>query len=79
MSRDILYMGKMYPILENTLRDSTDQLFEIPFTLAEPKNGNADMALIYVRMTGVLRNRGYKLIDIRWGTRTVVVSKLSQY
>lgn len=76
MSRDILYMGKMYPILENTLRDSTDQLFEIPFTLADSVDGNSGMALIYVRMTGVLRNRGYKLIDIRWGTRTVIVSKI---
>lgn len=76
MSRDILYMGKMYPILNNTPQSSTDQLFEIPFTLADSVDGNAGMALIYVRMTGVLKNRGYKLIDIRWGTRTVVVSKM---
>ena len=68
-------MDKMYPILRNTPQDNISQFYEIPFTLSEPVRGNASMSEIYHRMTKVLYNRGYVLIDIRWGINVVLVRK----
>ena len=78
MSKDILHMDKIFATHVDSSHESRNvgQLYEIPYTMGTPLNGNAGMSEIYVRMTNVLEQRGYRLHYIRWGVKTAVVSKL---
>jgi hypothetical protein len=79
MSQDVLYMDKIFAthVFISPYSKDIGQLYEIPYKLTTPLNGNAVMSGIYERMTKVLEQRGYRLHYIRWGVKTVVVSKIS--